>query len=208
MNQDPIRHHRRSIRLKGYDYTQAGAYFVTLCVQNHQCIFGHIEDGEMDFNDMGTIVSDAWEWLARQYDHVDLDAYTVMPNHLHGIIVLSDPGKGGSRTAPTTAHRKYTLDGKIAPMRRKPLGRLIGACKTISTKRINLLRQTPGVSVWQRNYWEHVIRNENALDDVRRYIIQNPQRWALDRFNPNATGVDPNDLGDADRPLKQKMTFE
>jgi putative transposase len=160
-------HRRRSIRLKNFDYTQAGAYFITLCIQDRRCIFGHIE-GEMILNDMGTIVTDAWEWLGRQYDHVGLDTYIVMPNHLHGIIILSEPGKGGSRTTPTIKQRKTTPDGKTNPPRHKPLGRLIGAFKTISTKHINLLRQTPGVSVWQRNYWEHIIRNERSLDAVRR----------------------------------------
>ncbi len=184
------KYNRRSIRLKDYDYTQSGAYFVTLCVQNHRCVFGYIEDGEMIYNDLGEIASEPWEWLARQYDYVGLDAFVVMPNHLHGIIVLSEPSRGGSRTAPTINHRNSTPNGKNSPSQRKPLGRLIGAFKTISTKRINLLCQTPGVSVWQRNYWEHVIRNERALDAVRRYIAENPLRWDFDRYNAKATGKD------------------
>ncbi len=191
MASTPKPHNRRSIRLQGYDYSQPGAYFVTLCVQDHHCLFGHIEDSVMVHNAIGTIVTDAWEWLARQYDHVDLDAFVIMPNHMHGIIVLSELGRGGSRTAPTIIHRKNTPDGKITHPQRKPLGRLIGSCKTISTKRINMFRQTPGTSVWQRNYWEHVIRNGRTLDAARQYITQNPLHWELDRCNTNPKHADP-----------------
>ena len=92
---------RHSIRLQGYDYSKAGAYFVTLCTQDRECLFGDIVDGEMRLNDAGRIVANSWEWLAEQYDHVSLDEYIVMPNHAHGIIVITDDCKGGSRTAPT-----------------------------------------------------------------------------------------------------------
>jgi REP element-mobilizing transposase RayT len=124
MRYDPERHHRRSIRLKGYDYTQAGAYFVTIVTQDRACLFGEIVEGEVQLNPFGEIVAESWRWLAMQYDYVELDEWVIMPNHLHGIIVITDNGsRGGSRTAPT--------------VKRKPIGRLIGAFKTVSTKRIN-----------------------------------------------------------------------
>lgn len=94
-------HHRRSIRLKGYDYAQAGAYFVTMCTQDRVCLFGDVVDGQMRLNECGQVVADAWSWLSGRYPYVALDEWVVMPNHLHGIMVLTGPdGRGGSRTAP------------------------------------------------------------------------------------------------------------
>jgi len=124
MSYDPYKHRRRSIRLKAYDYTQAGAYFVTMCTRNRERLFGRIVDGEMHLNQHGRIVAGCWEWLSKQYAYADIDEWVIMPNHLHGIIGITDgdigPCRGGSRTAPTSANRK-------------PLGHLIGAFKTIST---------------------------------------------------------------------------
>jgi putative transposase len=163
---------RRSIRLKEYDYSQPAAYFVTICTQDRLCLLGEIVDGEMRLNGVGQIVADAWKWLAVQYSHVELDLSILMPNHVHGIIMIRDDiCRGGSRTAPT---------GK-----RKPLGRLIGAFKTVSTKRINELRLTSGGPFWQRNYYEHVIRNEAELAEVREYILNNPACWDEDENNPD-----------------------
>ena len=142
------KHHRRSIRLKGYDYAQAGAYFVTICTQDRACLFDDVIDGQMRLNDCGQVVADSWSWLSGRYLHVDLDEWVVMPNHRHGIMILTD-GRGGSRTAPTK--------------NRKPIGRLIGAFKTVSTKRLNTVRNTPGAPVWQRNYYEHIVRSEESL---------------------------------------------
>jgi len=155
------RHHRRSIRLKGYDYAQAGAYFVTMCTRDRACFFGDITDGRMCLNDCGQLIADSWRWLSARYPYVGLGEWVVMPNHLHGIIILTEPdGRGGSRTAPT--------------QNRKSLGRLIGAFKTVSTKRLNVIRHTPGESVWQRNYYEHIVRDEESLARIRQYIIDNP----------------------------------
>ena len=94
---------RRSIRLCGYDYAQAGAYFITFCAQNRLCLFGDIVNAEMQYNDFGIVVADSWEWLASQYSHVELDEWVIMPNHMHGVIVLSDDCRGGSRTALRTS---------------------------------------------------------------------------------------------------------
>lgn len=139
MKFDPEIHHRRSIRLKGYDYSQAGAYFVTIVAWQREMLFGDVVDGVMILNDYGKIVSEKWEWLETQYEYVELGAWIITPNHIHGILAIRDAGRGDSRIAPT-------------PVKRKPLGGLIGAFKTVSSKHINLLRRTDGIPVWQRNY--------------------------------------------------------
>lgn len=172
MPYNPDIHHRRSIRLKEYDYSQAGAYYVTLCTYQRECLFGEIIDGEMRLNDWGRIIYDSWEWLGQQYAYVDLYEWVIMPNHFHGIIVIDDR-RGGSRTALT----------------QKPLGRLVGAFKTVSSKQINKLRDNPGCPVWQRNYYEHVIRNDDDLNRIREYIINNPMQWELDENNPTNISV-------------------
>jgi len=183
MSFDSDIHHRRSIRLAGYDYSQMGAYFVTICTRERRCLFGDVVDGEMRLNPYGAIVTSAWQWLAGQYPYVALDECVVMPNHLHGIIEILDCDRGvdscrgGSRTAPTK--------------KRKPLGRIIGAFKTVSTKRINKMRHTPAVTVWQRNYYEHIIRNETDWERTREYIAANPALWDEDKENPNSTTTKP-----------------
>ena len=179
MKYNPKIHHRRSIRLPGYDYSRAGAYFITICTQNRVHLFGEIMDGKMILNDAGKIVGKQWQWLESQYGHVILDAFVVMPNHLHGIIVISDVDtrRGGSRTAPTTSRTAPTI---------KPLGRLVGAFKTTSTKQINNMRNTPGEKLWQRNYWEHIIRNENEYRRIAEYIRNNPAKWEMDKLNNGA----------------------
>lgn len=159
---DPAIHHRRSIRLRGYDYRQAGAYFVTISTYQYAPIFGEIADDAMRLNAYGQIVAEDWHWLADHHESVELDAFVIMPNHLHGIIVITN-GEGGSRTART-----------------KPLGRLIGAFKTVSTKHINEWRETPGATLWHRNYYEHIIRNATDLDRIREYIATNTARWLDD----------------------------
>ena len=179
MTYDPTKHHRRSIRLQSYDYSWPGAYFITLCVREKECVLGDIVDGEMRLSEIGQIVTEAWLWLAERYPHLELDEWTIMPNHLHGIIVLAyDDRRGGSRSV-------LQGDSRISPTDRgKPLGQLIGAFKTVSTKRINALRGTPGVPFWQRNYWEHVIRDEIDLNRIRQYIENNPRHWHEDQLNP------------------------
>jgi len=168
--------HRRSLRLPEYDYSQIGTYFVTICVHRRERLLGSIRNVEMQLNEYGQIVAECWQWLPGAYPYVCLDEWVIMPNHLHGIIVIN--GRGGSRTAP------------IKEFKAKPLGRLIGAFKTVSTKKINAFRQIKGAAFWQRNFFEHVVRNEESLNRIREYIITNPQRWDLDRENPRAVGKD------------------
>jgi putative transposase len=183
------RYGRRSIRLKGYDYTRDGAYFVTVCTQDRAHFFGTVVDGEMHSNAYGREVANCWLWLAEQYPYVLLDEWIVMPDHIHGIVVITDgmnsdePCRGGSRTAQTrTASPAGFVNGPNVgmnhsgsiPPKRKPLGHLIAAFKTVSTKRVNDFRCTPGAKLWQRNYYEHVIRNGESLQAARRYIVDNP----------------------------------
>ncbi len=169
MAYQPEIHHRRSLRLKGYDYSQSGAYFITLCTRNRECLFGNVIGENVILNKLGQMVNRTWQWLGKQYGHVQLDVFIVMPNHLHGIIIINDR-RGGSRSAPT----KKT----------KPLGQLIGAFKTVSTKQINQIRRTPGIPVWQRNYYEHIIRNNDTMNRIRAYITNNSLKWESDRNNP------------------------
>jgi len=185
---DPKIHHRRSIRLKGYDYRQAGGYFVTMVTQGREMLFGNVVNGEMVLTDFGKIIAETWQWLETQYPYVALGKWVVMPNHFHGIILIVDDvddfpmdrdglrgDRGGSRSAPTPT----------GGVKRKPLGRLIGAFKTVSTKNINLARKTEGCVVWQRNFYEHIIRNDAEADRIARYIESNPAQWNEDNENPD-----------------------
>ena len=201
MSYNPQKHHRRSIRLKGYDYTSPGAYFVTICVQDRACVLGHVVAGNVRLSAWGKIAAEKWSWLERQYPYVTQDEWVVMPNHLHGILVIEDNSdlehdsrgddsrlrrRDDSRIVPTTR----ITPTQTAPMqtKRKPLGRLIGAFKTVSTKQINLERDTPGARFWQRNYYEHIVRNRRELNAIRAYIRNNPRKWALDRDHPDKKG--------------------
>jgi len=177
--------------LKGYDYARSGAYFVTICTRRRERGFGAVVIGEMRLNECGREVTRCWTWLADRYPYVYLDEYIVMPDHTHAIIVITDPTvtdankpcRGGSRTAQlrtasTTDPVTRQTDGmRSDPTQRKPLGRLIGVFKTVSTRRVSDLKGTPGAQLWQRNYHERVIRNGLSMDALRRYIANNPLLW-------------------------------
>jgi len=167
---------RRSIRLQDYDYGLAGAYFITIVTKDRKCLFGEIADGEMRINDWGKIVQDEWEKSAQIRKEIELDAFVVMPNHVHGVVVITDrPGRATGRSPLQSG-----------PARRS-LGAFVGGFKSVVTKRINELRSSPGTPVWQRNYFEHVIRDEDSLHRIRQYIIDNPTAWEFDRENPAAS---------------------
>ena len=142
-----FRTQRRSLRLPGYDYSQKGAYFLTICVKGRASLFGDIVNGKMDLNENGNLVIKTWSMLPVHYVHVGLDAFVVMPNHVHGILLIVEAGVqpvgAGLKPAPT-----------------KPLSEVVRAFKTFSSRSINLGRGAPGQPVWQRGYYEHVIRNE------------------------------------------------
>ena len=179
---------RRSTRLREYDYSQCGIYFVTICAYQRECLFGNIVEGIMELNDRGRIVAKSWEWLFTQYEYLEMDSWVIMPNHFHGILTIRDNTPVRAVRDIWAIHESPLRDEchmrRPPPRKHKPLGRLIGAFKTVSTKEINLLRHTPGMPVWQRNYHDHVIRAERSLDLIREYIIHNPARWELDRNHP------------------------
>ena len=189
MNRRRGTHHRRSIRIKGYDYTRPGAYFVTICTHNRAFLFGEVTNGKMHLNAFGHIVESCWHDLPNHYPNLLLDAFTVMPNHVHGIVIITDVGVGaGLKPAPTNAI--YTNTQSNRPTERHGLPEVVRAFKTFSSRRINAMRGTPRTPVWQRNYYEHVVRNEEALKRIREYIATNPLRWEFDRENPDAKGED------------------
>lgn len=199
MKYNPARHRRRSIRLKGYDYTQPGAYFVTICLQERTCLFGDVVDGKMALNVYGRVAHTLWERIPRHFPRVQSDAFVVMPNHVHGIIVIvGDTGGRGEAFPDITCadERGIGLESVLAtqgdaenasPLHVGPppgsLGAIVGNFKAVAARRINRVRKTPGVPVWQRNYYEHIIRNERELDAIRRYIEHNPARWEQDRYH-------------------------
>jgi putative transposase len=192
---DPSKHHRRSIRLKNYDYSQAGAYFVTICTRNRVHLFGEVVDGEMRLNDAGRMVAEVWKSLPERFATVMLDAFVVMPNHFHGIIVIVDTvgaplvgaqDRGRHGDAPTGATTR------VAPT----LGDVIGAFKSVTTvEYVRGVRERGWRAfpkrLWQRNYYEHIIRNERELDAIRRYIFDNPQHWYADQYNADRIGSAP-----------------
>ncbi|HUV52707.1 MAG TPA: transposase [Dehalococcoidia bacterium] len=177
MKSAPERCHRRSLRLKEYDYSQAGAYFVTLCTKNHESILGKIDEGIIRLSPAGKVVEAFWKDLPSRYPNVELDAFVVMPNHTHGSIMMS---VGAIHELPP-----YQQTSR----RRMLLPKIIGYIKMNTARRINQLRNAPGTPVWQRSYYEHVIRNEKFLNDTRQYIAENPLRWALDEENQSNASV-------------------
>ena len=217
MKTDSERHHRRSIRLKSYDYARAGAYFITLCVQDRACLFGNVVDGEGRLRDAGRMVQTVWDELPVHYLGVDIDAFAVMPNHIHGIIVLDGvdrvgagpracprsacPDEGQPRgVAPTVARRARGVDRIGQPRGVAPtslsLPDVMHRFKTMATKRYaDGVKQSAWPTfhdrLWQRNYYEHIVRDEASLNRIRQYIAENPARWPQDRENPAALAPEP-----------------
>ena len=181
-------HHRRSIRLQGYDYAGEGAYFVTICCKNRECLFGEVIDGAMELNEAGNMVATVWKDLPARFDNMEFNEFVVMPNHIHGIIVLVC---GGTSAARPSRHLAAQGDHKDRPYGTLPhtLGRIVQAFKSITTHqyikgvRCSAWRPFPG-KLWQRNYWEHIIRDESEWATIREYIGNNPARWAEDQLNP------------------------
>lgn len=183
MAHNPDKHQRRSIRLKDYDYSQAGAYFVTICTHNKECVLGNVVDGEMMLNEYGHAIEEEWMRTTDVRNNVALDVFVVMPNHFHGILAIVEDCRGTARCAPTVGNRQF---GKMTSA---SLPAIIRSFKSAVTKRINELRGTPYTPIWQRNYYEHVIRDEDDLNEIREYIVNNPLKWDLDSENPQNTGA-------------------
>jgi REP element-mobilizing transposase RayT len=180
MTEDWKEHHRRSIRLPGYDYASAGFYFVTVCVRGGKCLLGKVVDGEMRLNEWGQAAWDCGQGIHEHFPHVALDAFVVMPNHVHAIVALAErEGQvGAQHAAPLQKSKINVATGS--------LGAVVRSFKAAVTKQINELRGIPGTPFWQRNYWEHIIRDEASLNRIREYIEDNPARWADDQLHPNA----------------------
>ena len=162
---DRQKHHRRSIRLGGYDYSQPGGYFITIVTQNRECLFGDIIKGKMILNDAGKMIRRIWNELPTRFLNIELDESIVMPNHFHGIL-------------------------HIIEKMNHILGDMVGAFESITTHEYILGVKNTGwppfnKKLWQRNYWEHIIRDENDLNRIREYIINNPLDWKSDNENPN-----------------------
>jgi REP element-mobilizing transposase RayT len=178
---------RRSIRLKGYDYSQPGAYFVTIVVQGRRCVLGKISDRLIRLTKAGEIVERTWLNLPRHYPNAQLDEFCIMPNHVHGIIVLTDC-RGGSLQAEYPCRRTSSsgLTSLPAQNQTRPytLAEIVRAFKSFSARWINKLQGTPGRPFWQRGDYEHVIRDEKDLRRIREYIYGNPGLWEVDHENP------------------------
>ena len=161
------RRRRNSLRLSGWDYRTCAAYFVTVCVQGGHCLF--------DNQDYRVLAEECWSAIPDHFPNVELDAFVVMPNHVHGIIgIVYDVG------APPSP-KEGPADSRRA---RGSVGAIVGAFKSAVAKRLNEMRGTPGASLWQRGYYDHIIRNDRSLEAIRRYIEDNPRNWLRDPENP------------------------
>ncbi len=232
MSYDPDKHHRRSIRLQGYDYSQSGAYFVTICCQGRESRFGENVTGEMRLNEVGLMVKGVWKEIPAYYAGVAVDDFVVMPNHIHGIILLTnrqsdavgvgpradpdahvEPGRPQGVAPTKMANQQSTTvgvgpradpDAHVEPGR--PSGQPQGVAPTKMAlwdvvhrfKSLTTARYRAGVQqcgwppfpgrLWQRNYYERIIRHDEELNQIRQYIIENPARWSEDAENPSKSG--------------------
>jgi REP element-mobilizing transposase RayT len=162
---------RRSIRLRGYDYSAEGAYFITICTAEKQGLFGAFQSRNLHLSEHGLVVRDEWARTPSIRPNVRLDSFVVMPDHFHAILFIMDCGRGVLQYAPTTTIHLASPS--------QTLGAIVRGFKGATTKRINVVRGTPGAKVWQRNYYEHVIRNEHDLHETRQYIDTNPMALTL-----------------------------
>lgn len=180
----PVRK-RRSVRLRGYDYSHAGAYFITICTQNRHCRFGNITEGAMVLNDAGRAVADCWLHIPDHFPHVELDEWVVMPNHIHGIVIIvgvnnhspvqSNNDSPPSANAPHPTGTARTIGSMVR-------GFKIGVTQWYRQRSVSS-------KIWQRNYWDHIIRNESELNRIRRYILDNPMQWEQDSLHANPVGA-------------------
>jgi len=199
---NPNIHHRRSIRLKGYDYAQAGLYFVTICTQNRACLFGEIQNGDMILNEAGKMVDNEWLKLSQRFQNIQLHEYIVMPNHFHAILEIVGATLVVAQNETVAQNKTNTEKGQpqgiapnekgqpqgIAPTdKNKALGDMVGAFESITT--VEYIRGVKNNNwerfdgkLWQRNYWEHIIRNEKSYNRISEYIFKNPKNWENDKL--------------------------
>ena len=191
---DPQQHHRHSIRLQGYDYAQSCACFITICTQNRRMMFGHIAGGKMALNDAGNIVQDVWYQIQGHFPHVITDEFVIMPNHIHGILMTGLGGMidgaggmidGEGGMTPPLRSLNSIGDNEWCENRVPTIGQIVGYFKYVSTKKINEIRNSGIQKIWQRNYYEHIIRNESELAKIHKYIQNNPLNWQTDKLHHN-----------------------
>lgn len=191
-NYNPTIHHRRSIRLKGYDYSQAGLYFITICCQDRVCRLGKIENGVMICNELGEIAYREWMKTAELRPQIELDAFMVMPNHIHGILKINEMNMDTLHSPNNTGDNMGDNMGECnspnntgecnSPLRSpsNTIGAIIRGYKSSVTKQFGLMGFDE--KLWQRNYYEHIIRDEQSYQIISEYIINNPKKWADDKF--------------------------
>jgi REP element-mobilizing transposase RayT len=191
MNQyNPHIHHRRSIHLKGYDYSQAGLYFITICCQDRICRFGDVVNDEMVLNEYGNVAFNEWVKLSERFSNFEMDVFQIMPNHMHGIILLTDVGAtlavaqiNGDAQNYDDAHNDDDIRAGASPA--PTIFDIVGAYKSlVANGCLDIYKsknKTMG-KLWQRNYYEHIIRNAQSYQTISEYIINNPVKWADDKF--------------------------
>jgi putative transposase len=178
MKFDPQKHHRRSIRLKNYDYSQGGAYYITIVTYRRASLFGRIVSEEMQLSDCGKIADECWRAIPEHFPNFEVDAYVIMPNHIHGILVTHEIGLATWSPSAGARHASPLRPHGVEP---GSVGAIVGSFKSAVTKRIG--REIKSTSIWQRNYYEHVIRDERDLKRIQDYIQSNPANWEGDKEN-------------------------
>ncbi|EKU98422.1 transposase [Leptolyngbya sp. PCC 7375] len=189
MTFDPDKHHRRSVRLRGHDYSSSGLYFITICTYQRQCLFGEIVNGEMRLNALGEIVETEWLKTSEIRPKWRLEAWIIMPNHIHGIVTIEQQQKSIKHGTIARVHgvaplRDATQLKGIAHRKPDSISSFVAGFKSVTTKQINISRNTPRTPVWQRNYYDHIIRNNFSLRQIEQYIQNNPTTWQSDQLYP------------------------
>ncbi|MDB9537993.1 transposase [Dolichospermum planctonicum CS-1226] len=197
MTYNPDIHKRQSIRLKGYDYSQSGLYFITICCYQRECLFGNIINSQIILNNFGQFIKEEWLKSAEIRKEIEFDDFVIMPNHFHGIVIINqeinsdfmkndvdfqDNNVGANCRSPLG---QIQLSRPKISMKPKSISSLIAGFKSATTKKINIIRNTPQNPVWQRNYYDHIIRNDESLARIREYVQNNPLSWENDQLHPN-----------------------
>ncbi len=172
-----MKKNRKTIRLKYYDYSQSGMYYVTICTHNRQNIFGEIINGEIVLNKFGELAKNEWERTSEIRHNVILDEFIIMPNHIHGIIIIKTGRDTVLRVPTTNFNYPNTTFEQFGKPTSNSIPTIIRSFKSTVTKQINETRKTPGLKIWQSRFYEHVIRTPNSLLKIRKYIKNNPINW-------------------------------
>ena len=195
---DPERHHRRSVRLREHDYAAGGTYFVTICTAGRVCLFGEVRDRGMRVNRIGLLVEREWVRTGEIRPEVAIDVFGMMPNHLHGLITITPVDDGGNVGGTGVLERRVAVGGRAhsgvpvqresgggPPVRRaRSLSSIVGQFKASSTRVVNDALGIPGVRLWHRGFYEHVVRDDDDFARIAKYIVTNPERWETDEENP------------------------